>query len=308
MANVTVADLAAAQADAVKAVHDDALVAAATNGATILVNNGAYTLADSLANLTAADPAVVADAGSYTLSDAVGSLADLSVATAGFVADATNAGSYTYTLNDSLANVVGADSTLVSGHDVTLSDSSIDSTNLVSVLSKTTGLVDASAATNDLTVDFSAFTTNVNFKAGSGADLIKAGTGVDTLSGGAGTDTFAFAAGSNGAVFGQADVITDFVIGTDKLQFTNVTAVESTEQSSVQSAVDALTAGSTAAQIASAMATANTTDFGVSFATFEGNSYVLQEASGIATGVAANDVFIQLTGVATAPTFADVIA
>ena len=57
------------------------------------------------------------------------------------------------------------------------------------------------------------------------------------------------------------------------------------------------------------MATANTTDLGVSFATYGGNTYVLYETTGAGTGVAANDVFIQLTGVTTLPLFAnDVIA
>lgn len=56
-------------------------------------------------------------------------------------------------------------------------------------------------------------------------------------------------------------------------------------------------------------ATANTTNLGVSFAVFEGNAYALFETTGASTGVAADDVFIKLTGVTTLPTFAaDVIA
>ncbi len=57
------------------------------------------------------------------------------------------------------------------------------------------------------------------------------------------------------------------------------------------------------------MATANTTNLGVSFAVFEGSTYVLYETTGAGTGVVADDVFIKLTGVTTLPTFAaDVIA
>lgn len=148
---------------------------------------------------------------------------------------------------------------------------------------------------------------------GAGGDLITGGAGSDILTGGTGGDIFSFSgaagAATSGATLGQFDAISDFVSGADKLQFSGVTDVVSGQQTAVQTAVTALAVGSTAAQIESAMATANTTDNGVSFATFGGNTYVLYEASGAGTGVAANDVFIQLTGVTTAPTFAaDVVA
>ena len=147
---------------------------------------------------------------------------------------------------------------------------------------------------------------------GSGIDTINGLAGADRLTGNGGADIFIFtstaAANASGAVFGQADMITDFVVGVDKLQFSTVDVV-SGQQAAVQTAVTALTAGSTASQIAAAMATTNTTDLGVSIAAFEGNSYVLYETTGAGIGVAADDVFIQLTGVATTPTFAaDVIA
>lgn len=149
---------------------------------------------------------------------------------------------------------------------------------------------------------------------GAGNDTITGGQGADIVTGGAGADVFAFAAAAaantNGTTFGtNADVITDFVVGTDKLQFTGATDVVSAQQTAVQAAVTALAAGSTLAQIATAMATANTTNLGVSFAVFGGNTYVLYETTGASTGVVADDVFIQLTGVTTLPTFAtDVIA
>jgi Ca2+-binding RTX toxin-like protein len=147
---------------------------------------------------------------------------------------------------------------------------------------------------------------------GAGNDTITGGTGADVLSGGTGVDTFSFAAGAGGGADGAAvaDVITDFVASTDKLQFTGVTDVVSVQQTAVQLAVTALAAGSTEAQIATAMALANTTNLGVSFAVFAGNTYVYFETVG-ATGthVEAANVFIRLTGVTTLPTFAaDVVA
>jgi len=81
------------------------------------------------------------------------------------------------------------------------------------------------------------------------------------------------------------------------------------QQAAVQTAVTALAGGSSDIAIATAMATASTTNLGVSFATFGGNTYVLYETTGGSTGVAADDVFIKLTGITTLPTFAaDVIA
>lgn len=173
--------------------------------------------------------------------------------------------------------------------------------------------VDASAFTGKLTVTGSSMTgSGDKITGGSGADTINGLKGADILTGGGGADTFTFtsaaAANANGATFGTFDEIKDFVAGTDKLQFSTVDVV-SAQQAAVQTAVTALAAGSTAAQIATAMATANTTNLGVSFAVYEGNTYALYETTGASTGVVADDVFIKLTGVTTLPTFAaDVIA
>ncbi|WP_192805092.1 DUF4214 domain-containing protein [Noviherbaspirillum aerium] len=154
---------------------------------------------------------------------------------------------------------------------------------------------------------------NDTLKGGAAADTINGGKGADTLSGNGGADTFVFVgtagAATSGGTFGQADAISDFVAGTDKLQFSDVTEILSAQQSTVQTAVTALTAGASATAIATAMATANTTSLGVSFAVFEGNTYVLFERTGSSTGVAADDIFIKLTGVSALPTFAsDVVA
>ncbi|WP_339858983.1 calcium-binding protein [Pseudohongiella acticola] len=191
--------------------------------------------------------------------------------------------------------------------------------------------IDASSASGALTLNFAASTTNgisitggtgmdtltgTNqndiIKGGAGNDTITGGDGADTLTGGDGVDQFAFAAGASAGANGAAvaDVITDFVAGTDNLQFTGVADVVSGQQTAVQTAVTALAAGSTDGAIAEAMATANTTNLGVSFAVFGGNTYVLFETTGANnTFTEAADVFIKLTGVTTLPTFAaDVVA
>lgn len=56
---------------------------------------------------------------------------------------------------------------------------------------------------------------------GSGADLITGGGGADALTGGAGRDTFRYAAASDSAL-AAADIITDFVSGTDLLDLRSV--------------------------------------------------------------------------------------
>ncbi len=175
----------------------------------------------------------------------------------------------------------------------------------------TTGFsIDGNAFTGKLTVTGTAAGDSI--KGGTGVDTITGGDGTDTMTGGAGADTFAFAAGDNAGANGAAvaDVITDFVVGTDKLQFTAFADVVSGQQAAVQAAVTALAANSTEAQIATAMANANTTDLGVSFAVFGGNTYAYAETTGAtATHVEAANIFIKLTGVTTAPTFAaDVVA
>jgi Ca2+-binding RTX toxin-like protein len=147
---------------------------------------------------------------------------------------------------------------------------------------------------------------------GAGADTITGRSGADKMTGNSGADTFVFDgttdANINGAVFGSYDEITDFSIGSDKLQFTNQTGGVSGQQAAVQTAVTALPAGSTESQIATAMATANT-DLGVSFAVFGGNAYARFEAAGASMGDVTDDVFIKLTGLTTVPTFAaDVVA
>jgi Ca2+-binding RTX toxin-like protein len=57
---------------------------------------------------------------------------------------------------------------------------------------------------------------------GAGNDTITGGAGADVLTGGTGTDTFVFATGASGIVVADADTITDFVTGTDKISTSKV--------------------------------------------------------------------------------------
>ena len=140
----TVAGLADAQAAAVAAVRADSIVDRATNGDTITVADGGYSLADSLANLSASD--AVDAASSITLTDesltaaavtsTVAGLADAQAAAVAAVrADsivdrATNGDTITvvdggYAISDTLANLVAADADVLAGVVVTVTPASI---------------------------------------------------------------------------------------------------------------------------------------------------------------------------------------
>ncbi len=172
--------------------------------------------------------------------------------------------------------------------------------------------IDGSAATGKLTLTGSAVIASGDVLiGGSGDDTINGGRGADTLTGGAGADTFSFNATSNAnssggtTVLDHPDVITDFVVGTDKLQFLGVNDIVSNQQSAVQTALTNLAPGASAFDISRAMAMATMTAGGVSFAVYEGDTYVLYETSGASIGWAPDDVFIKLVGVTTLPTFAN---
>jgi hypothetical protein len=149
-----------------------------------------------------------------------------------------------------------------------------------------------------------------NITTGNATNSITGGKGADIMTGGVGIDTFIFngandsatSGGANGAAI--ADIITNFTKGTDKLQFTNVVDI-GTDQAAVQTAVTALAANSTDAEIATAMALANLTNLGLTFALFNGSTYVYYEQDGATTThVALDNIFIKLIGVTTIPTIA----
>ena len=91
-----VAGLAAAQDAAEAAVLTNPVVAGAANAADVIVADGAYTLADTLANLQAADAAVLEGAASYSLINAAGNLGILIPGQKDIVDNAANVADYNY--------------------------------------------------------------------------------------------------------------------------------------------------------------------------------------------------------------------
>jgi hypothetical protein len=195
-------------------------------------------------------------------------------------------------------------------HTGAISVDSGEGDDVVTIDPQVTGLAEISGGKGDDALTGGSGADDIT--GGDGDDVITGGDGTDAMNGGLGGDTFAFVFGDNAGANAAAvaDVITGFVAGTDDLQFVGIADIVSVEQTLVQAAVTALAAGSTDAQIATAMALANLTGLGVSFAVFNGSTYVYLETTGAtATHVEAANLFIKLTGVTTLPTFAaDVIA
>lgn len=106
---LAIADVAAAQAAAAD------VVAGAANAAELELA-ATYTIADTLANVLAADAAVLADAASYSLTDAAGALGELTEAQIAVVQGAANVADYTYTveftLTAGLENLAAANAAL----------------------------------------------------------------------------------------------------------------------------------------------------------------------------------------------------
>ena len=57
-----------------------------------------------------------------------------------------------------------------------------------------------------------------------GNNTLTGGAGLDTLTGNGGVDTFVFGAGDTSAVYAQRDIITDFTLGTDKIDLSGIDA------------------------------------------------------------------------------------
>jgi Ca2+-binding RTX toxin-like protein len=260
------------------------------------------------------------DAGTDSITDLADS--DVFVISAGATLNATVAQEYTATaasrnLGGAAANAVFTVSVNADFADFSLVTVANAATGGITINSERIlggGTITGSAG-NDIITGGSLFNlAGETLIGGPGNDTITGSVGPDQVTGGTGADIFRYAAGASGGTNGAAvaDVITDFLAGTDKLQFTGVADVVSAEQAAVQAAVTALNggAGATDAQIATAMALANTTDLGVAFAVYGGNTYVYFETTGANTNyVEATSVFIKLLGVIAAPTYAaDVIA
>jgi len=197
--DVTIAGLAAALAASLAAVHSDPIVAGATNGATIGVNYGAYTLADSLAHIAADPGGVVGAANSYSLTDGIVDLGPLAVsAVAGAEAAAQ-------------AIVNGASNKVVDNLTLTATYTIEDTIEQANTLNFSEGYIGLSGLT--LTGSFG----SQSVTGSAGADTIAGGEGVDTLTGGDGADTFVYTTASD-SIVGFFDTITDFASGTDKVQ------------------------------------------------------------------------------------------
>ncbi|MBS0246862.1 MAG: VCBS repeat-containing protein [Proteobacteria bacterium] len=85
--------------------------------------------------------------------------------------------------------------------------------------------------TNHIIVDGANLGGNDTITGGAGNDIIAGGGGADTLTGGSGNDTFVFKAASNSAPgSGNYDTITDFAPGSDHLDFSAITGLNSQVQ------------------------------------------------------------------------------
>jgi Ca2+-binding RTX toxin-like protein len=132
---------------------------------------------------------------------------------------------------------------------------------------------------------------------GARADVITGGAGADTLTGGAGADTFVFATGDTGITLATADVITDFVVGVDKLRL----GAAATDQNTT---INATAVADFAAAKLAADAAFNDGDLEYYVVKDATNTYVFVDNG--ADGNAAEQVIV-LNGVLTLTT-ADIIA
>ena len=122
-----------------------------------------------------------------------------------------------------------------------------------------------------------------NIFGGTGVDVIRGGAGVDVMQGNAGADVFDFTdvdAAASGVVV--TDIISDFVSGTDKLEFDNITGDYAEELTAAATFVDLLSAADTALD--------GTVDF--YFGVFNGNGYLFADEDGVDIST-----IIELTGV-----------
>ncbi len=184
LTDASVAGLSAAQAAAVAAERADAVVDGAVNGDTIVINNGSYTLLDTLANLTAADVLVRDGAVSYSLSDAAltagavvdAAVADLSAAQAAAVAavraDAVVNGAVngdtivinngSYTLSDLGAALVAADTAILAGAAGVTVQNDIDFVQADAIAAAATGPVTATVLPDPTSAWFESGYTDID--------------------------------------------------------------------------------------------------------------------------------------------------
>jgi len=73
-----------------------------------------------------------------------------------------------------------------------------------------------------------------------GANVLTGGAGLDTLTGGTGVDTFVFGSGDTGKAAGARDIVTDFTVGTDKIDVSGVDQFRFLGSSAFDGQADAL--------------------------------------------------------------------
>lgn len=157
---------------------------------------------------------------------------------------------------------------------------------LGAIASTTAKTVTITGGATDTIVDGSAVVdtdVSLSITTGAGDDFITGGDGADTLTGGAGADVFIY---NNGASeFNMADTITDFVSGTDDLDFSGVVFAQAFSYfGEVNGAVN----------VNAALAGGATTD---SFAVLDTSNNMLYVDVNSSGAVDAGDLVIELTGV-----------
>ena len=191
---------------------------------------------------------------------------------------------------------------------LTQSDSTIitikgngDTTLSLGAATTTGSKIDGSASTgiltltgNTATVDTSKASLGDVLIGGSGNDVITTGANSSTLTGGAGKDSFVVkAVVAAGATGSPVTTITDFNKG-DSLKvattFLTTSAVTKVDLSG-------LAAGKTDLEVAAALALKGTTSGDLQWATYNGNTYVVENVGGSATALDAGDQIIKLAGV-----------
>ncbi len=177
-----------------------------------------YSLSDTLENLEGADADIIDGATSYTLTDEAGVLEDISVAAAEILVDASNAGDYTYSIDDTAAAIDDANANILNGA-TAITATGTDGDDDIDLSNNLDGPV-----TTGVTIDLG--DGNDIFVGGNGDDVITSGNGNNVITGGIGNDTITLGEGDdiivyNNVVTEGGDTIHSFTVGTDKLQFSD---------------------------------------------------------------------------------------
>jgi S-layer protein len=125
------------------------------------------------------------------------------------------------------------------------------------------------------------------------ANTITGGAGADVMTGGTGADTFVFATGASGVVVAEADTITDFVTGTDKISTSKVAGAGTIANGTALADFAAFIAAADAVLTAGA----GNDDVYISWNAFAtGNAYIVIDEDDNGS-VNAGDTLIILTGI-----------